>query len=273
MHTVLEAANEAVKRREAVALCTVVRTTGSAPLKAGATMLVWQQGHALGTVGGGNVEKQVVEDAVKLIGEGNSTLREYPLLDLQMCCGGTMSIFIHTLKIRKRLIVFGAGHIGSRIIDFAEKLDFHVLAVDERAEITGKLNLPPSSIITLPHETSLPLLPFDRDTYIVICTHQHEYDREILAYCLGQPHAYLGMIGSRRKILVTRKRFLQQGICDEEQFDHADMPMGYNLGQNNPAEIAFGIVAKILAIANDTQSNLYENKKQYELHSDSNGCG
>ena len=72
MNDVLEKADQAVKRREAIALCTVVETVGSVPMKPGAKLLVWQDGRSYGTIGGGNVEKQVIDDAIQLIGEYKS---------------------------------------------------------------------------------------------------------------------------------------------------------------------------------------------------------
>ncbi len=274
MNDVLEKADQAVKRREAIALCTVVETVGSVPMKPGAKLLVWQDGRSYGTIGGGNVEKQVIDDAVQLISHAKSETKEYHLLALKMCCGGTMKIFIDSLPVNRQLLVFGAGHIGKHIIDFANKLHFQLTVIDERDEFINSIQLPAASKLSLSHEAALPLLVFDRHTYIVICTHQHEYDRAILSYCIQKPHAYLGMIGSRRKVIITKKQFLQQAICTEEQLNKVDMPMGYDLGQNNPAEIALGIIAKILATANGKSLNSFtQNKNHHETYSDSDRCG
>src|ERR1022692_3121969 len=94
--------NEAIEKRESLAQCTVVATSGSTPLKAGAKMLVWKDGKSFGTIGGGNVEKLVMEDAISIMDSGEPALKEYHLLKEQMCCGGTMKIFIEPLKRTKQ---------------------------------------------------------------------------------------------------------------------------------------------------------------------------
>ena len=213
-------------------------------------MLVWTNGKIYGTIGGGNLEKRVIDEAMLLYEFGIPKLNEYALLKEQMCCGGTMQIFLEPMKPQKQLLIFGAGHIGSQIADYAQRLDFKVVVIDERFEMLEKISETESEKIFLNHREAFSKIVFDTSTYIVICTHLHEYDREILAFCINQPHAYLGMIGSKRKVLITKKRFLEQQIAVFEQLEGVDMPMGFDIGQNSPAEIALGIMAKIVAVAN-----------------------
>ncbi len=237
-------------------------------------MLVYSNGTTFGTIGGGNIEKQVTADAVLLVATGHSELKVYHLLELNMCCGGTMTLFIEPLKIRKQLLIFGAGHIGSYVASFAQALDFGVSLIDERPEYLAQVEFAGIVKHHMQHHKAFPLLHFDDQTYIVICTHQHTYDKEILAYCVHQPHAYLGMIGSMRKVHVTRKSFLQKMICTQAQLDSIDMPIGYDLGQNSPAEIALGIIAKVLAISNGKNEKIVQQKiKSDEINSDSDRCG
>ena len=100
------------------------------------------------------------------------------------------------------------------------------------------------------HRQFLSQVVMDENTYVVICTHLHQYDREILARCIKRPLAYLGMIGSKRKIAITRKAFLSQGLATEQELSKVDMPMGFNIGGNTPAEIGISIVAKLVAVMN-----------------------
>lgn len=272
MNSVFEAISDSMRRRKAVAVCTVIATSGSVPLKAGAKMLVWNDGRTLGTIGGGNIEKQVTEDAKEHLALGKSSLKEYHLLDLEMCCGGTMNIFIDSIKVPRQLIVFGAGHIGRNIVSFAENLDFSIVVIDNRETAVAALSKSTATVFHLDYDAAVNLLTFDKDTYIVICTHRHEYDKGILAHCIQKPHAYLGMIGSRRKVFITRKRFLEKGFCTGYQFDQVDSPIGFDFGQNSPGEIALGIVAKLVAVANGRNTSIDVIKKDYEIHSDSHRC-
>ena len=265
--------NEAIEKREALAQCTVVAASGSTPLKAGAKMLVWSDGRSFGTFGGGNVEMLVINDAVELIKQDEFALKEYHLLKEQMCCGGTMKIFIEPMKRTKQLLIFGAGHIGKNIATFAQNLDFKTIVIDEREELLREINTSFTEKILANHNHAYQYLSFDTDTFIVICTHKHEYDREILAHCINEPHAYLGMIGSKRKVIVTRNRFINENICTEEQLDNVDMPMGFDIGQNSPVEIALGIIAKVVAVANGKEITNETNLKEYEQTDfNNNGC-
>jgi xanthine dehydrogenase accessory factor len=250
MKPVTEILNLAIKNREPVVMCTVVNTSGSTPLKAGAKMLVWTNGKIYGTIGGGILEKRVMEEAILLYESGLPQLKEYALLKEQMCCGGIMQVFIEPMKPQKQLIIFGVGHIGSQIAEYAQNLDFKVVIIDERSELLENVTAGEGEKVCLNHQEAFSRIVFDKSSYVVICTHLHEYDREILAHCINQPHAYLGMIGSMRKVIITKKRFLEQNIAALEQLEGVDMPMGFDIGQNSPAEIALGILAKIVAVAN-----------------------
>jgi len=242
--------DEAVARREPVLLCTVVHTAGSTPLKAGAKMLVWRDGRSEGTVGGGALENRVIADAVEAWKHGVPVLKSYPLLKEQMCCGGTVQIFIEPLHPQRRLLIFGAGHVGRHIALLAQHLDFGILLVDERREYLVESIGTDAMTLCIPYGEAPDRLAFDPQTYIVICTHSHEADRFLLAACLQQPRAYLGMIGSRRKVAVTRKQFLARRLASAAELDSVDMPIGWDVGQQSPGEIALGIVAKIVAVAN-----------------------
>ncbi len=250
MQRFIEILDGALSRREAVVVCTVVETSGSTPLKAGAKMLVWKNGIIAGTIGGGNIEKNVISDALIQYDSGNPVMKEYHLLQQQMCCGGTMRIFIEPMKPQKQLIIFGAGHVGQHIAYYSARLDFKVIVVDERPEMINMMRGSKIEKHPVHHTMAFPELVFDEFTYIVICTHLHASDREILAHCLNRPHAYLGMIGSRRKVAVTRKLFMQQQIATATQLNLVDMPMGFDIGQHSPAEIGLGVMAGIVAFSN-----------------------
>ncbi|HWR33305.1 MAG TPA: XdhC family protein, partial [Chitinophagaceae bacterium] len=122
--------------------------------------------------------------------------------------------------------------------------------VDERAEILSGLQLEDLNVFNVHHRQFLSQAEMNENTYVVICTHLHPYDREILARCIKRPLAYLGMIGSKRKITLTRKAFLSQGLATEQELSTVDMPMGLDIGGNSPAEIGISIVAKLVAVMN-----------------------
>ena len=88
----------------------------------------------------------------------------------------------------------------------------------------------------------------DGDTYIVIVTRGHEQDAEALKACLGSPAAYIGMIGSRRKVAMMRQGFIASGRATAEEFDRVWAPIGLDIGSVTVPEIATSIVAQLIAV-------------------------
>ena len=207
-------------------LCTIIHTKGSSPRKVGAKMLVLADGTIKGTIGGGNLEKEVMKNALIQLKKNEPKLFKHDLLHQHnMCCGGTVEIFIEPIEKMKRLYIFGAGHTGQALAKYALTIDFDYKKV-------------------------LPTLPFDENTFVVILTYEHEIDRDILAYCIKQPYAYLGMIGSQRKIEMTKKMFLDAGIATKKQLEKVNMPIGKTILAETPEEIAISILAELIEIKN-----------------------
>jgi xanthine dehydrogenase accessory factor len=228
-------------------LCVVIGTEGSTPRKAGSKMIVLKDGSIIGTVGGGSIELAVVEDAKKLFRTGESLHKNYQLEeDLNMHCGGSMNVFFDPLLGRSRLFIFGAGHIGRALGKFASNLGFHIIFFDDRPDIYHEFELAGAECVTGDYFKCIEEARFDYDTYIVITTHKHQYDENILEKVARKPHTYLGMIGSKRKVAEARKRFLEEGLLTEAELDAVDMPIGVPLAAETPEEIAISILAKLI---------------------------
>lgn len=233
------------------ALCLIVDTKGSTPRKSGTRMRVFENGVIEGTIGGGSLEKKVVEDALMQLKIGHPRLFEHHLLqEHEMCCGGSVKVYIEPEKAVQKLYIFGAGHVGKELSKLALQADFDISVVDDRSSYIQDIQHPEIKTICLDFETALEQLTFDAETYVVILTYKHDVDRAILRYCLKQPFSYLGFIGSQRKILVTRKMMLHEGIADEILLDKVDMPIGINIGAETPFEIAVSILAKLIKVKN-----------------------
>jgi xanthine dehydrogenase accessory factor len=233
------------------ALCTVVGVKGSAPRRTGAKMIVFADGRTMGTIGGGAVERSVIANARAVITGGTARLFRHDLLHQHnMCCGGTMEIFIDPMKKKSNLYIFGAGHTGAALAKYAVDFPFDVFLIDDRKEQLDACDIAGVHKMNLDYRDALPVLPFDDSTYVCIMTYSHPIDREILAYCLKKPHAYLGMIGSRRKTGLTRKMFMEAGIGTEEELQSVDMPMGVEIHAEGPEEIAVSILGKLIEVKN-----------------------
>lgn len=231
------------------ALCIVVDTRGSTPRKAGAKMRVFENGEIEGTIGGGSLEKKVIEDALAQIKIGSPRLFEHQLLQQHnMCCGGMVKIYIEPEAQKCHLIIFGAGHVGQELAQQALRADFDVSVYDDRGEYIQQITDNKINAQCLDFTDAVKQIPFDENVYIAILTYRHDIDRSLLRYCLPKSKAYLGFIGSQRKILVTRKMMMQEGVATEEDLDKVDMPIGLNIGAETPFELAVSIVAKLIEV-------------------------
>ena len=132
----------AKKANTPVVLATVVESLGSAPREEGARMLVKRDGATVGTIGGGAVEKKVLDEALSMMSTATPKLVKYELKDIGMACGGGMSVFLEPLLPAPQLIIFGAGHIGSAVAHIGKMLDFNVTVVDNRPDFANAGRLP-----------------------------------------------------------------------------------------------------------------------------------
>ena len=232
-------------------LCVVTETTGSTPRKAGSKMLVFKDGSIKGTIGGGSIEFQVIQDALMNISCGTPFSKRFNLEDdLKMHCGGTMEIYFEAIGSLPKLYNFGGGHIGKALAGYANGLGFRPFVFDQREGIFEDWNLPGVETRNGDFLQIIDSLTFDNNTYIAIVTHKHDFDETVLLACLPCEFAYLGMIGSKRKVAEIRKNVLENRKISEDQLSRVDMPIGIPFAAETPAEIAISIVAKMIDVKN-----------------------
>jgi xanthine dehydrogenase accessory factor len=234
-----------------VVLCIVTSTSGSTPRKAGSKMLVYGDGFIKGTIGGGSVEFQVIQDALKLIATGEPMVKNYHLEDdLKMHCGGTMQVYFEGIGCSPKLYIFGGGHIGKALAGYATGLGFKTTVFDQREGIFDTWDLPNVETFVGNYLQIIEKTIFDKNSYIVIVTPKHEFDETILLACAPREYAYLGMIGSKRKVAEIRNKALENNILTAEILSKIDMPIGLPFAAETPAEIAVSIAAKIIDVKN-----------------------
>jgi len=234
-------------------LATVVEVSGSAPGRPCARMLVKPDGSIVGTIGGGAIEKKVIDEAMQRIHTTESTLLRYNLEELDMTCGGDMTVFLEPLEHPPDLIIFGAGHIGSALSKIAKILGFTVTVVDNRPDFAQKEKLSwADKVIADDYHKALQELVFSDTTYLVILTHRHVHDVEILEHCARQSFRYLGMIGSQKKVTKAFQQ-LRDNAIGEETIKRIHAPVGIGIGADTPAEIAISIAAQLVAERSDTK--------------------
>lgn len=232
------------------ALATVVRTSGSTPRKAAARMLVLGDGRVVGTIGGGRVEKEVTDAAVALLAEGAAArpklLRYHLTHELAMCCGGEMEVFVEPLVPAPPLVVCGGGHVAHALVPLARRCGFAPILVEEAEEMATRERFPDAERVVDSFDVrDWKDVPLDDRSYVVIVTRDHAQDQALLEQLIGRDLAYLGLIGSRRKIEMFKQRLVARGV-DAARFERLRAPVGLDIGADTPEEIAVAIVAELI---------------------------
>lgn len=247
----LQALREALAQLDAGRRCvlaTVTRSGGSTPQVPGARMLLREDGTCVGTVGGGAVEHRVIEEMKALLITGGARVLSYDLAqDLGMCCGGRMEVFVERVEGSSRLVLFGAGHVSHAVAALAKGLGFTVTVVDDRTELNDEARFPNATrILAEPRDALTQLVPQASDTFL-IATHDHRLDEEALETYASHPHAYIGLIGSKRKTLRILERIrARRGSLPP--LDRVYAPVGLALGAVTPEEIAVSIASEWIAL-------------------------
>ncbi|MGI5861801.1 MAG: xanthine dehydrogenase accessory protein XdhC [Myxococcales bacterium] len=233
-------------------IATVVEARGSSPQKPGARIVVLGDGSIRGTVGGGAIERQVVDTARELLADPGATTRllETDLgKDLGMSCGGKMTVFLEKVAAAERLIIFGAGHVGKALAFFARGVGFLVTVADAREALLTEERFPGVERRVEDPREAARTLPLDERCYACVMTHDHGLDQEIVEILAPRPLRYLGVIGSRRKAERCRSQLEAKGFSPEV-VARLRSPMGINIGGQAPEEIALSIAAELVAVRN-----------------------
>ncbi len=233
--------------RQRGALATVVRASGSTPQKPGARMLLRPDGTTLGTVGGGAIERVVVDALREAVQTGESQMVGRDLgHDLAMCCGGRMEVFVEPVEPAARLIVCGAGHVAKATAALARTVAFDVTVVDDREELNTEERFPGCERCLIEPPDFLRNTTLGDADWLLITTHDHGLDEKTLAASADQAARYVGLVGSERKVLRVLQRVVaRRGPIALERLY---APVGVDLGALSPEEIAVSIVAELVAI-------------------------
>ncbi|MBW6497892.1 MAG: XdhC family protein [Bacteroidales bacterium] len=228
------------------ALCTLINVEGSFGRPPGARMLVFEDGSTQGTIGGGPVELEVIKTAKAFLKETKNGMFEMQNPET----GTRLTFFIESFQPDSELVIFGAGHVARALVYFARKLEFSITVVDERAEMLADPAFAGINTKAMHHPEFLKGFEPGPRHFLVLCSHRHDYDFEILAQLNNKPWAYLGMIGNRKKISEAKEFLLQRNAFDEAAFAKVDSPIGIKLPGKSPEIIGLSIAARLIEVKN-----------------------
>ena len=252
MTSIYQALSELEKNNESAALCTVTKSEGSTPRHVGSKMLVYPDGKFIGTVGGGDLEHRVLDEAWMAISEGQSRLLHYNMADPSRgdpgVCGGQVEVFVEPILPPPMLVVIGAGHVGKAVVHLAKWLGYRVAVNDDRAEFCTPEATPGADAYYPVTMDKLPeYIKIDKRTILILTTRGSSVDAAGISPLLSSAAGYIGVIGSRRRWATTVKALKENGI-PEEKIARVHSPIGLELKAETPEEIAVSIMAEILMI-------------------------
>ena len=157
-------------------------------------------------------------------------------------------MFLEPVLPAPRLLIAGGGHVARALAAQAWLVGFEVTVIDDRPEFTHPDRFPDGVATRCgPIAQQLADLPITPDTYVVIVTRGHRHDADALRACLHSSAAYIGMIGSRRKVKTIFEHLRHDGI-QEDLIQRVRSPIGLNIGSETPAEIAVSIMAEVIML-------------------------
>ncbi len=169
---------------------------------------------------------------------------------LQPYCSHTAyyknGLYMEPVSQKGTVYVFGGGHVGKALVPVLASVDFRVVVFDNRSYLAKPENFPDASeVICGEYERFAEKIALTEDDYVVIMTPGHQADFEVLCQALSVRTTYIGCIGSRNKIAVTRKRLLERGFSMNE-IDRIHAPIGLAILAETPAEIAISVAAELI---------------------------
>ncbi len=232
-----ERVDELVGKGQRFCLATIIDTQDpAAPLATKA--IVFQDG---------SVEAEIEKSELRnsLIAAARESLKGRTNRTIEIAPG--VRVFLNIFSGHARLLICGAGHIALSLARFAREIGFQITVLDDRPEYAHPSRFPDCQVIAEEFTSGLSKLSVDSSTYVVVITRGHEHDRECLLNILTHKTAYVGLIGSRRRIRFVLQLLEREGIPDSRLRD-IFAPVGLPIGAESPQEIALAIAAELVCV-------------------------
>jgi xanthine dehydrogenase accessory factor len=258
---IMDLFEEIVRMRKAGqrgALATIVHTNGSIPSYESSRMLVREDGSVAGTIGGGCVEAEVWAAAKEVMQQEQPRKMTFNLnhdaaYDVGLICGGTLEIFVEPLLPQPQLYIFGGGHVSLAVARAANAAGFGIGVIDDRAAFANLDRFSMATAVHTSYEDAFEKLKPNASTYLLIVTRGHKDDMRVLAWAVRTPARYIGMIGSKRKVISVYKALEKEGYSPDE-FERVHAPVGLDIGALSPEEIAVSITAELIAVRRNARN-------------------
>lgn len=223
----------------------VLALSHSDPARIGSRLLVTAS-ETVGELGDSRAEKESVDLARRAL-EGDPGLSS-GTYTVPAATGGEMDIFLELHHPPRELVIVGAGHVAQPLCTLGALLGLRVTVLDDRPEFATRERFPEAhALLSMDFSRPFEGLVLHRWTHVVLVTRGHKYDYECLRRVLHADSlpAYIGMIGSRRRVRATFDALLAEGIS-RDRLAQVHAPIGLDIGGETPAEIAVSVAAELV---------------------------
>lgn len=269
----LEVLEKLMKEDRPAVLATVTGSKGSVPRKAGARMIVGNEGRIFGSIGGGILEHQGIRTALKALEEQKSSRESFDLsgetaAEEGMICGGSLQVEFRYLsremdgfeeefeELRKeaqkerktgKVYIFGGGHVAQALAQVLVFLEFSCVILEDREEFLKKELFPREvQLRRIDNQRIGESVPIREEDCVCIMTRGHKDDLVIEAQVLQTKASYIGVIGSRRKAAYVAEKLRKEYHILPEEIGRIHTPIGLPIGAETPEEIAVSIAAELI---------------------------
>jgi xanthine dehydrogenase accessory factor len=233
---VLSRVNNLIASSRSFCLATVIHSSDS-DIIPGHKIFVFENGSFEGGTKKESINKAICELAIQALTEDKKQLVEIK---------SGIIVYFDIIAKTTKLVICGAGHIAVPLARFSRSLGFFVTVIDDRPEFASKIRFEDCEVIADNFISVINNLQIDNSTYVVIITRGHEHDVECLTEILPMETAYVGLIGSQRRIRFVLEILFNKGIPPERLQD-IFTPIGLPIGANSPEEIALSIAAELIS--------------------------
>lgn len=210
--------------------------------------LLVKEGQVLAAAGSFEVELELV--ALDLIDKTVASGGDTALLDLDRDEAGKVTITIEVIRPKAGLVIFGAGHVGHALAVLGALTGYEVTLVDDREAFVSRERVSDQRIRLIAASfESAASVGISSNSAVVIVTRGHQHDEICLRETVTSPARYIGMIGSKRRVIGVFQRLRNSGV-DAGLLERVHAPIGLDIGARSPQEIAVAILAEIIQTFN-----------------------
>jgi xanthine dehydrogenase accessory factor len=243
---------EFLARGQSVVLCTLIFKEGSGPREPGSKMLVTPDGKALGTIGGGGMERLIVAQALEALAESKPRTLHFAMgippregmIAIDSKCGGEVKIFMDVVKPEPRLIIMGSGWIAQATAHYAKDCGFEIIVVDDAATAKQEY-FPGMTVVNGKYPESLAGVEIRSSDFVAVLHGETPFELAALRHAAKARPAYIGLLGSGNKAKKHKEQLKLEGL-DAKVLDAMYAPIGLDINAETPEEIGVSIVAEMI---------------------------